>query len=327
MGAYCWLFFASESSILSAGISQRVSSGRALAFVSRTVIANIYILYFVSLLQTSVLCLFEFVGLFAVSGNFVFPHLYVSPPLPAACLGSFFSPRLVLPSEPVPEAPLLSPFSARSWRARFLLGPVTPRIFRSRCADVPVKPLHPTSTGKVNALHPACEHVADRSAYLSFFRSYAASICSSHGTVSSTMMTALAGADQSTMSGHRAVMVISAGNFSWRSRSAANCYSPPIDKRDRSVLVQRCALVPGLVNWIHFGAVGGLFLLASCLRASRISASLRRTLSCRHLYLPWGSSHRGCASYLDLSYTDGRVLLCHTRCVGSGGWGVCHRWP
>ena len=32
----------------------------------------------------------------------------VSLPCPAACLGSFFSPRLVLPSEPEPEAPLLS---------------------------------------------------------------------------------------------------------------------------------------------------------------------------------------------------------------------------
>ncbi|MEQ2172794.1 hypothetical protein GOODEAATRI_025049 [Goodea atripinnis] len=73
-----------------------------------------------------------------------------------------------------------------------LLGPLTPRVFRSCCTDAPVKPLHPASTGNVNALHPACKHVADRSTYMSFLCSYAASICSSHGLVSSTIITALA---------------------------------------------------------------------------------------------------------------------------------------
>lgn len=46
--------------------------------------------------------------------------------------------------------------------------------------------------------------------------------------------------------------VISAGYFTPRSRWDANCHSPPSDKSDRSVLVQYCVLVPGLVNWIHF---------------------------------------------------------------------------
>lgn len=48
--------------------------------------------------------------------------------------------------------------------------------FRGRCAE-------PTSTGKVNALHPACKHIAARSVYLSFFWSYAVSIYSTGQSV------------------------------------------------------------------------------------------------------------------------------------------------
>ncbi|MEQ2200032.1 hypothetical protein XENOCAPTIV_020430 [Xenoophorus captivus] len=82
------------------------------------------------------------------------------------------------------------------------------------------------------------------------------SMCFSNGTVSSTIMTALAGADQSRISGCRAVMLTSAGNFRWRSRSAANRRLPPCDSRDHSILVQSFNFVPGLENWIHFWTAG-----------------------------------------------------------------------
>lgn len=57
----------------------------------------------------------------------------------------------------------------------------------------------------------------------------------------STITTILAGADQSMMSGCRAVVVISAGNFNWWTRSAASCHSPPSDRSDCSLPVHNCA--------------------------------------------------------------------------------------
>ena len=145
----------------------------------------------------------------------------VSLPPPAACLGSF-SPRPVLPSEPEPEAPLLCLLRKVAKSSLPVVSCDSKSFQEPLCGcsgEAPTPDLH--WEGECFA----CEHIAASSAYLSFFRSYVASICSSHGIVSSTMMTTLAGADQSTMSGRRDVMVISAGNFSWRSRLAANCHS------------------------------------------------------------------------------------------------------
>lgn len=56
-------------------------------------------------------------------------------------------------------------------------------------------------------------------------------ISSSHGTVSSTMMSVLANTDQSTMSRGKDDMVISGENFSWWLRPAAIFQSPPSDRK------------------------------------------------------------------------------------------------
>lgn len=64
-----------------------------------------------------------------------------------------------------------------------------------------VKPLYPTSTGNVNALHPACEHTDLHT--IAFQPLFLPPI------VSSSKMTNIAEVDQSMMSGQSDVVVIS----------------------------------------------------------------------------------------------------------------------
>lgn len=139
----------------------------------------------------------------------------------------------------------------------------------------------------VYALHPACVHADASSAYFSLFLSYAAYIPSSHGTVSSAVMTVFVVVGQITMTGRRDVMTICCGNFSWRPRSALRSHSPPGDNRDLSHTKLLSASPPCLTNWIGWYAVDMLALFTSSLRVSMTSASFHRTRSWRHLYRPW----------------------------------------
>ena len=66
--------------------------------------------------------------------------------------------------------------------------------------DWPTKPRHPTSTGRHHTRHPRCWQSATRPWYLFRFRSYASSILSSHGTVSSTRIACLEDGNQITIS-------------------------------------------------------------------------------------------------------------------------------
>src|SRR4029434_7780035 len=72
---------------------------------------------------------------------------------------------------------------------------------------------------------PASLHSAARSEYLVFFRSKAASIPSSHGTVSSMRSAVFSLVDHTTMSGRRDVVVISLGNWSCLPRSTRMLHS------------------------------------------------------------------------------------------------------
>lgn len=71
----------------------------------------------------------------------------------------------------------------------FLLhAPVMPRRLYALHNDFPAKPLPPTSVGKHLTCHPHLQHPSPSSAYLSLFLSLASSICSSQGTVSSSVI-------------------------------------------------------------------------------------------------------------------------------------------
>ncbi len=96
---------------------------------------------------------------------------------------------------------------------------VVPAAQRSWIADFPMKPLHPTFTGWMVAVHPPSLHSAARSEYLSRLNSCAACIPSSHGTVSSIMRAFLAAVAHTTASGLNVVWVISDGKISWVPRS------------------------------------------------------------------------------------------------------------
>lgn len=104
---------------------------------------------------------------------------------------------------------LCSASSARSVRAFFRLELVTPKDFKKHWVDAPVKSPHPTSTRNINALHPICEHAADRSAYFPFSSRRKPPFPFSHDTVSSAKMANLAKVDYSMMSGRNKVVVIS----------------------------------------------------------------------------------------------------------------------
>ncbi len=172
----------------------------------------------------------------------------VSPPPPAAALTGIPSPNSCpssvattssLPSLPPPPAP---------WWLSSLI-PVVPAVRRSWIADFPTKPLHPTSTGWMVAVHPPSLHFATRSEYLSCLNSCAACIPSSHGTVSSIMKAFLAAVGHTTASGLNVVWVISVGKISWVPRSTR--ISHPLPGVSRHVVLPAtvfCPPSPGLRN-------------------------------------------------------------------------------
>lgn len=82
-----------------------------------------------------------------------------------------------------PSPVFRSIISRTSWRGgnhsrAVALMPVTLNGFRGHCAE-------PASSGKVNALHPACKHIAARSTNLFFFWSHVVSIYSTGQSVPS----------------------------------------------------------------------------------------------------------------------------------------------
>lgn len=77
------------------------------------------------------------------------------------------------------------------------------------------------------AFQPASLHSAARSAYLERFRSLAASIPSSHRTVSSTSRMVLWGSDHMIRSGQSDISTISLGNWSCFPRSTLIVHSMP----------------------------------------------------------------------------------------------------
>lgn len=51
------------------------------------------------------------------------------------------------------------------------------------------------------------------------------------------MMTVLLGVDQNMISGLMEVVVISCGNFNWQSRSTLMFHSPPVDRKDHTLVL------------------------------------------------------------------------------------------
>ncbi len=105
--------------------------------------------------------------------------------------------------------PVYSASSASSLMALLRLIPVGQAARRSWIADFPTKPLHPTSTGWMVAVHPPSLHSPARSEYLN---SRATGIPSSHGTVSSIMRAFLAAVTHTTpLSSARLLLVWGTG--------------------------------------------------------------------------------------------------------------------
>ena len=154
-----------------------------------------------------------------------------------------------------------------------------------------MKPPKLTSTGSANAFNPASVHAADSSLYFSFFLSKAASILSSHGTVSSAMITIMAEVDQDGDRSLRPGQCLAVGklnfscvNFSCWFRSTLMFHSHPGVRTDRSFRLMFCAPAPCLMKCIHSWDVDRLVLFTSSLHASKTSASFLRTWSWCHPY-------------------------------------------
>ena len=78
---------------------------------------------------------------------------------------------------------------------------VSPSLVRYEVVVRPMKPRQPTSMGTTWQARPLSSHSMRSFSYRSFSLSKASSMFSSHGTVSSTMMTRLTVSDRITMSG------------------------------------------------------------------------------------------------------------------------------
>ncbi len=163
-------------------------------------------------------------------------------------------------------------------------APVHPMSRSRRTVEDPTKPLHPTSTGHMVAFQPASLQSSTRSAYLARFRSLAASMPSSHGTVSSTNKMVLHGSDHMIRSGQSEVSTISLGNWSCLPRSTLMFHSLP-DERTLDVILWWGWLMfsPALANRMRRLVAAAGLLLASCLHDSATSASFLNTRSCHHL--------------------------------------------
>lgn len=94
-------------------------------------------------------------------------------------------------------------------------NPLTPKRLWVRCRDCPAKPMHHTTVGSQWAFHPCLLHFSTSLRYLAFLGSWASSIWSSQGTVSSTINTCLEQLDAKIKSGLSVVLAMCSGNFSY----------------------------------------------------------------------------------------------------------------
>ncbi len=140
--------------------------------------------------------------------------------------------------------------------------------------EAPVKPLYPTSTGNVNALHPACEHTDLHTI------AFSASIPSSHCQFFQDDQHSKSGPEHDVWPKRRCGDL---GNNNWGSRSTLMFHSAQDERRDGGPMLLLWALTPYLANWIARCGVARLGLFASSLHTSMISASLCRTRLRHHL--------------------------------------------
>jgi len=120
----------------------------------------------------------------------------------------------------------LDAFSAASmmFLTAFLMSsPSTPSILRALISDWPTNPLHLSSMGFHQILHPLLQPAS--SSYLALFFSKASSIQSCQGTVNSSRTTCLVISDTKTMSGLSVVTAMFSGNLSCFPRSTFSCQS------------------------------------------------------------------------------------------------------
>ena len=95
---------------------------------------------------------------------------------------------------------------------RSLLPPL-PNLLRRLTVDLPTKPRHPTSTAKTSHLKPLLLQFWASCSYRNNFRSWAHSMFSSHGTVSSTNNMVFRERDRTNMSVHTVTMSVGKTNL------------------------------------------------------------------------------------------------------------------
>jgi len=165
----------------------------------------------------------------------------------------------------------LDALSAALPRARtelFLDLPFMPRAPKAFQTDWAGKPLHPTSTGKTQLENPFSLHKSASSWYFDRFLSFASSVLSSQGTVSSTSIIIFGIVDKMTMSGRRLVCTTSGKtNLRCRSTFISQCLA----SCSRPVFWTPFALCPGFTKLMKPGPLVSICL--SCLLSfSRMSA-------------------------------------------------------
>ena len=109
-------------------------------------------------------------------------------------------------------------------------APVTPSMLYALQRDRAAKPLQPTSIGTHQARHPRLRHSSTKLPYLARFLSFASSMRSSQGTVSSSRTTCFVESENRTMSGLRVVSTMCSGNLSCFPRSAFICQSDAVPR-------------------------------------------------------------------------------------------------
>ena len=169
---------------------------------------------------------------------------------------------------------------------RWALG--TP-IFRNiQANDFPGNPRHPTSTAKHWAFQFLFLASVTIASYLDILSSWASSIRSSQGTVSSMSRMVLLALDVTRMSGRKLVLQISCGNTSFVFRSFCRVQSCA----SLSMLVSSFFLVldvsPSLQNWINsFFFIGSLLQTSSKVISNHLLITCNTWLWCQVYRIPW----------------------------------------
>ena len=165
--------------------------------------------------------------------------------------------------------------------------PVTPSIFSDLHVDWPGNPRQPISNGKHQVFQPLSLHLSTNSAYLSIFRSWASSILSSHGTVSSMITHTLLSFEDITMSGRRFVGAIYSGKRNCLFRSTSSIQSLAMASIPAALprtLVLLASVVAAFTNLMNSGR--RCFPFAFFTAVFNPSAMASSTWSCLHRYFP-----------------------------------------